>query len=169
VATQAEITKLLTEAALAYPAYDRSKLAPALKFYVKALSPFAAKTLETAIEEQIASSKWFPAVAEIVETCRKVEADNRPQYHVAAPDILRRELIGLERARSYDFDPASWGRLAAKLEKDSRVYFANYVRQKAGLPAVDYHLDENAMIAHDKAYEAARPFTGEKWWEANYD
>lgn len=166
MANAATITKLLTEAAGAYPAYDKTKLPQAMKFYIKALAGFDEKTLETAIEERIATSRWFPAVAELVETCRKVQSDNKPQYHIPAPDILRRELIGLERARTYDFDPASWGRLAAKLEKDDRVYFANHVRQKAGLPTVDYRLDEAAMIAHDIEYEAAHPFTGERWWEA---
>lgn len=165
MANVATITRLLTEAALAYPAYDKSKLAPAMKFYIKALAEFEPKTIEAALETIIASSKWFPSVSEVVATCRKVEADNKPQYHIPAPDILRRELIGLERARSYDFDPASWERLAMKLEKDDRVYLANYVRQKAGLPTVDYRLDEAAMIAHDIEYEAAHPFTGERWWE----
>ena len=110
MANTATITKLLTEAAGAYPAYDKTKLPQAMKFYIKALAGFDEKTLETAIEERIATSRWFPAVAELVETCRKVEANSRPN-------------------------------------------------QIGGM------MLEAAMIAHDRQYEAAHPFTGERWWE----
>lgn len=138
MATQSEITKLLTDAALAFPAYDRAKLTPALKFYVKALAQFPAAILEAALEQVITTSKWFPAVAEIAEVCRRVEAESRPnQIAVMRGDVLRERAFDLERNRASGyFVPDQWEELAQYFEKAGRVEAANHLRMKAGLAFV---------------------------------
>lgn len=167
MANNQEVTQRMIDCASAFPAYDKAKLAPAMHHYIKALAAYSVKDIDAALDTIIQSNKYFPSVSEVVAACRKAGTDNETKYHISAPDILRRELIGLERTRAFGrFISAEWDRLAKKLEGDNRIFSANYVRQKAGLPTVDYHPDETAMIAHDRAYEAAHPFTGERWWEA---
>lgn len=135
MASLQDVSRILSDGALAFPAYDKAKLAPALKHYLKAMSGFDAAVIEAAMDILIQESKFFPSVSEMVATCKKVAADNQPKGRVPAPDLLRKEAHGLERMRTYGhYNPKEWEELARKFEAAGRVEAASHWRLKAGLP-----------------------------------
>lgn len=137
MATTQEINRILADGALAFPAYDKTRLAPALKHYVKALGGFDTRTIETAMDRAIQESKFFPSVAELVGWCRAAEANARPNQSAAQVygDLLRERAHALSNRRAAGiFIPEEWTSLAQAFERNGRIEAARHLLCKAGLP-----------------------------------
>jgi hypothetical protein len=126
------LASILQRLALAYPEKRLDKAT--LQIYQQELSDIPPGLLEQAVKRHIRTSPWFPHISDLRLAAHKLSGSSDfASLPASGTDFLALEAKQLEDQYFHqgEFDPEAWERLAVKLERVSRPYKAEEVRQKA--------------------------------------
>jgi len=105
--TDQTMTQLIMQLAVAYP-HKGDEIKPMLKLMTDKLSRYPLEVVELAVDEHISTSKYFPAISEMVMLCRKHQLSAKPTYTVDF-SALREDLF--EQTRLNGIDRQAWQEL----------------------------------------------------------
>lgn len=85
MSTEVEVKRALAILSVTYPNYNFSKEAVAI--YISMLKDIPAPALEAGVKQHIATSKWFPTVAELREAALRLTTDSLPSASEAWGEV----------------------------------------------------------------------------------
>lgn len=124
--TEQAMSQILRQLADAYP-HKGDEIKPMLRLMADKLAKYPLLVVEQAVDEHIATSKYFPAISEMIVLCKK-HHQHAGRYDAGTAEIdykaLRMEL--LERTYQNGIDRLAWDQListAKNLGYDDNVLY----------------------------------------------
>lgn len=105
--TDQTMTQIIMQLAVAYP-HKGDEIKPMLKLMTDKLSRYPLKVVELAVDEHIATSKYFPAISEMVSLCNKHKLAGKPTGTIDF-SAMRENLF--EQTRLHGIDKQAWQEL----------------------------------------------------------
>ena len=126
-----QILSILETLSAAYP--NRSRDQRTVQLYVERLSDIPVYLLDQAASQHIATSNWFPKIAELRAAAARIAGTS--EFHVMGPapiDTLAAEAFELEQLFWHErtLDPSAWFALADQFERANRPHRAEHTRGK---------------------------------------
>ena len=137
MATESEILDILATLQAAFPSYRPTNPQASADLYIRKLSRFNARALQTAADQVIDQGRFFPAIGELVRAAQKAEKTGRNN---GQDDWMRAQAQALEDQvyLEGEFNPEAWEQLAIQMTNAGRMFSADRIRERACQMAAIY-------------------------------
>lgn len=124
--TDQTMTQIIMQLAVAYP-HKGDEIKPMLRLMADKLAKYPLPVVEQAVDEHISTSKYFPAISEMVALCRKHELAAKSTYTIDF-NVIREELFEETRMNGVDYE--SWQRVIKTAQHMNKIENVLYLENK---------------------------------------
>lgn len=124
--TEKNMSQVIQQLADAYP-HKGDEIKPMLKLMADKLSRYPVEVVALAVDEHIATSKYFPAISELVSLCKKHQLAGKPTVTIPF-NVMREELF--EKTRLHGVDRKAWKELISTAQHLGMIENVSYLETK---------------------------------------